>query len=109
MPVNLFSLTLQHFLMLGAILFAVGLYGALSRRNAVAILMSIELMFNGVNVTLVGLSAYVVSATPLLGQIFAIFIITVAAAEAAVGLAIIIAIYRDRKTIEVPDIDMMKW
>ena len=74
-----------------------GLYGALARRNAVAILMSIELMFNGVNVTLVGFSHFVASAMPLLGQIFAIFIITVAAAEAAVGLAIIIAIYRDRQ------------
>jgi NADH:ubiquinone oxidoreductase subunit K len=106
---SLFALTLNHFLLLGALLFAVGIYGALSRRNAVAILMSIELMFNGVNVTLVGLSRYVASATPLLGQIFAIFIITVAAAETAVGLAIIIAIYRDRKTIDVPEIDLMKW
>jgi NADH:ubiquinone oxidoreductase subunit K len=109
MPMNPFALTLNHFLLLGALLFALGLYGALSRRNAVVILMSIELMFNGVNVTLVGLSRFVASATPLLGQIFAIFIITVAAAEAAVGLAIIIAIYRDRKTIEVPEIDLMKW
>jgi len=105
----MFALTLNHFLLLGALLFSIGLFGALSRRNAVAILMSIELMFNGVNVTLVGLSRYVASANPLLGQIFAIFIITVAAAEAAVGLAIILAIYRDRKTIEVPDFDLMKW
>jgi NADH:ubiquinone oxidoreductase subunit K len=109
MPTSLFALTLNHFLLLGALLFSVGLYGALARRNAIVILMSIELMFNGVNVTLVGLSHYVASSTPLLGQIFAIFIITVAAAEAAVGLAIVLAIYRDRKTIEVPDIDMMKW
>lgn len=109
MPTSLFALTLNHFLLLGALLFSAGLYGALSRRNAVAILMSIEVMFNGVNITLVGLSRYVASATPLLGQIFAIFIITVAAAEAAVGLAIVIAIYRDRKTIEVPEIDLMKW
>ena len=109
MPTSLFALTLNHFLLLGALLFAVGLYGALARRNAIVILMSIELMFNGVNVTLVGLSHYVASNTPLLGQIFAIFIITVAAAEAAVGLAIILALYRNRKTIEVGDIDMMKW
>ena len=106
---SLFALTLNHFLLLGALLFAVGLYGALARRNAVAILMSIELMFNGVNITLVGLAHYVASSTQLLGQIFAIFIITVAAAEAAVGLAIILALYRDRKTIEVGDIDLMKW
>ncbi len=103
------SLTLNHFLLLGAVLFAIGLYGALARRNAVVILMSIELMFNGVNVTLVGFSHYIASAVPLLGQIFAIFIITVAAAEAAVGLAIVIALYRDRKTIEVNDVDLMKW
>jgi len=105
----LLSLTLNHYLVLGAVLFAIGLYGALSRRNAVAILMSIELMFNGVNVTLVGFSHYITSSVPLLGQIFAIFIITVAAAEAAVGLAIIIAIYRDRKTISVDELDLMKW
>lgn len=103
------TLTLNHYLMLGAMLFAIGLYGALARRNAVAILMSIELMFNGVNVTLVGLSHYIASSVQLLGQLFAVFIITVAAAEAAVGLAIIIAIYRDRKTVEVNDIDLMKW
>ena len=101
--------TLNHYLLLGAVLFAIGLYGALARRNAIIILMSIELMFNGVNVTMIGFSSFVASAVPLLGQIFAIFIITVAAAEAAVGLAIVIAIYRDRKTIEVDDIDLMKW
>ena len=103
------ALTLNHYLMLGAILFAIGLYGALARRNAIAILMSIELMFNGVNVTLLGFSHFIASSTPLLGQIFAIFIVTVAAAEAAVGLAIFVAGYRDRKTVEVDDIDLMKW
>jgi len=103
------TLTLNHFLLLGSVLFAVGLYGALARRNAVIVLMSIELMFNGVNVTLLGFSRYIASSAPLLGQIFAIFIITVAAAEAAVGLAIIIAVYRDRKTIQLDDIHLMKW
>lgn len=103
------SLTLDHFLLLGAALFTIGLYGALARRNAVAILMSIELMLNGVNVTLVGMSRYLESPLPLLGQIFALFIITVAAAEAAVGLAIVIAVYRDRKTVQVDQIDLMKW
>jgi len=102
-------LTLNHYLLLGALLFAVGLYGALARRNAVAILMSIEVMLNGVNVTLVGMSHYLASPVPLLGQVFAVFIITVAAAEAAVGLAIVIAVYRDRKTISVDEIDLMKW
>ena len=95
--------------MLGAALFAIGLYGALARRNAIVILMSIELMLNGVNVTLVGMSRYLESSLPLLGQIFAIFVITVAAAEAAVGLAIVIAVYRDRKTVRVDQIDLMKW
>ncbi len=103
------SVTLNHYLLLGAVLFSIGLYGALARRNAVVILMSIELMFNGVNVTLVGFSHYIASVVPLVGQVFAIFIITVAAAEAAVGLAIIIALYRDRKTVEVNDVDLMKW
>jgi NADH:ubiquinone oxidoreductase subunit K len=105
----LLTLTLDHYLVLGALLFSIGLYGALARRNAVAVLMSIELMFNGVNVTLIGMAFFLTSAVPLLGQIFAIFIITVAAAEAAVGLAIIISIYRDRKTIEVDEIHLMKW
>lgn len=109
MPMSLSPITLNHYLMLGAVLFAIGLYGALARRNAVVILMSIELMLNGVNVTLLGFSHYIASAVPLLGQIFAIFVITVAAAEAAVGLAIVVAIYRDRKTVEVDEIDLMKW
>lgn len=103
------ALTLNHYLVLGAVLFSIGLYGALARRNAVVVLMSIELMFSGVIVTLVGFSHFITSAVPLLGQIFAIFIITVAAAEAAVGLAILISIYRDRKTIEVDEIHLMKW
>ena len=101
--------TLDHYLLLGALLFAIGLFGALSRRNAVAILMAIELMLNGVNVTLVGFAAFVASTVPLLGQVFTIFVITVAAAEAAVGLAIIISLHRDRQTIEVGDVDLLKW
>jgi NADH:ubiquinone oxidoreductase subunit K len=103
------GLTLDHYLLLGALLFAVGLFGALSRRNAVAILMSIELMFNGVNVTLVAFSTFITAAVPLVGQIFTVFVITVAAAEAAVGLAIIISLHRDRKTIEVGDVGLLKW
>jgi len=101
-------LSINHFLFLGAILFCIGLYGALSKRNAVAILMGIELMFNGVNITLVSFSRFLSPATTI-GQIFAIFIITVAAAEAAVGLAIVLAIYRSRRTISVENIDLMKW
>ena len=84
---------LEHYLILSAILFSIGLYGVLAKRNAVIILMCIELMLNAVNITLVAFSRYVVPAM-LTGQVFAIFVIVVAAAEAAVGLAIILAIYR---------------
>ncbi len=111
-------LSLNSFLLLSATLFCIGLYGALSKRNAVAILMSIELMFNAVNIMLVAFARFLapnsaigqalsdVSAT---GQVFAVFIITVAAAEAAVGLAIVLAIYRTRRTVSVEDVDLMKW
>ncbi len=91
------SIGLEHYLILSAILFSIGLYGALSKRNAIIILMSIEIMLNAVNIAMVAFSRYIV---PLLltGQVFAIFIMVVAAAEAAVGLAIIMAIYRSRGT-----------
>ncbi len=99
---------LEHYLILSAILFSIGLYGALAKRSAVIILMSIEIMLVAVSITMVAFSRYVV---PLLltGQIFVIFIMVVAAAEAAVGLAIIIAIYRGRETIDATKIDLMKW
>ena len=102
------SIGLEHYLILSAILFSIGLYGALSKRNAVVILMSIEIMLNAVNIAMVAFSRYIV---PLLltGQVFAIFIMVVAAAEAAVGLAIIIAIYRNRTTIDTTEINLMKW
>jgi len=102
------SLGLEHYLILSAILFSIGLYGALTKRNAVIILMCIELMLNAVNITMVAFSRYIV---PLLltGQIFAIFIIVVAAAEVAVGLAIILAIYRGLETIDATKINLMKW
>ena len=99
---------LRHFLVLGSILFALGMYGVLSRRNAVGILLSIELMLNGVNLLMVAFARYLTSEQELAGQMFAIFIITQAAAEAAVGLAIIIAIYRQRRTVQVDQLDLMK-
>ncbi len=104
---------LYHFLILGAALFSFGLYGALTRRNAVAILMAIELMLNGLNVTFVAFNRYIPSpagaaASPLTGQLFALFIITVAAAEAALGLAIVIAVYRLRRTIQVDEFDTLR-
>jgi NADH:ubiquinone oxidoreductase subunit K len=106
------GLSLNHFLVLGAILFCIGLYGALTKRNAIAVLMGIEIMLNAVNVTMVGFSFYNSVkpwSTYLTGQIFAIFIITVAAAEAAVALAMVISIYRKRNTVDVGEINLMKW
>ena len=105
---------LQHFLVLSAILFAIGMFGALSRSNAVGVLLSIELMLNAVNIMMVAFNCYVDSPQPnasqtlLAGQLFAIFIMTVAAAEAAVGLAIVITVYRLRHTIQVDEIDLLK-
>jgi len=97
---------LEHFLILSAILFSIGLYGALAKRNAVVILICIEIMLNAVNIAMVAFSRY---GHILTGQIFAIFIMVVAAAEVAVGLAIIIAIYRSRETVDVEKTDLMKW
>jgi NAD(P)H-quinone oxidoreductase subunit 4L len=99
---------LSHYLILAGALFAIGLYGALAKRNAIVILMSIELMLNGVNIAMVAFSRYIV---PLLltGQVFAIFIMVVAAAETAVGLAIVISIYRHRETIDATKINLLKW
>lgn len=108
-------INLNSFLVLGAVVFCIGLFGALSKRNAVAILMSIEIMLNAVNITLVAYASAFQSfpgaghGERLTGQIFAIFIITVAAAEAAVALAMIIAIYRRRSTIDVGQINLMRW
>jgi len=102
------SIGLNYYLILSAILFSIGLYGALTKRNAIVILMSIEIMLNAVNIAMVAFSRFIVPAL-LTGQIFAIFIMVVAAAEAAVGLAIIISIYRSRETIESTKIDSMKW
>jgi NADH-quinone oxidoreductase subunit K len=99
---------LSWYLIVAAILFCIGLYGALARRNAIGVLMGIELMLNAVNINLVAFWRYI---TPqmLTGQVFAIFVITVAAAEAAIGLALIISIFRNRQTVVVEDVEMMKW
>lgn len=99
---------LNHYLTLSAILFCVGIFGVLTRRNAIGILMSIELMFNAVNINFVAFSKFV-TPTGFAGQIFAIFVITVAAAEATVGLAIVLLIYRNYKGIDVDQINIMKW
>lgn len=98
---------LSWYLVVAAALFCIGLYGALARRNGVAVLMGVELMLNAVNLNLVAFWRYV-APQDLAGQVFAIFVITVAAAEAAVGLAILLAIYRSRETVNVEEIDEMK-
>ena len=100
--------TLMHFLILGAILFGAGIFGLLTRRNAIGILMSIELLFNAAAINFVAFTKFV-APDGLAGQIFTIFIITVAAVEAAVGLAIVMLIYRNFKGIEVDKINFMKW
>lgn len=101
------SVGLEHYLVLSAILFAIGLYGALAKRNTIAILLCIEIMLNAVNIAMVAFSRYV-APQMLTGQVFVIFIMAVAAAEAAVGLAIIMAIYRRRNTVDPTEIDSMK-
>jgi NADH:ubiquinone oxidoreductase subunit K len=103
---------LSFYLLLAAAMFCIGLFGALARRNAIAILIGIELMLNAVNINLLAFWRYIVPAnetTALAGQIFVLFVITLAAAEAAIGLALVIAIYRSRDTVNVEDVDLMKW
>ena len=103
----IYPITLQHGLILGAALFAIGMAGALSKRNAIAVLMNIEVMLNGVIVTFVAFARHA-AAPELTGQVFGIFIMTVAAAEAAVGLAIVIAVYRLRRTVQVDAADTLR-
>ncbi|MFD2672057.1 NADH-quinone oxidoreductase subunit NuoK [Marinicrinis sediminis] len=98
---------LGSYLTLGAILFCIGLYGALSKKNAVIVLLSIELMLNAVNINFVAFAKYGPNAN-LSGQIFSLFNMTIAAAEAAVGLAILILLYRNKGTTDVVDMNMMK-
>ena len=117
-------MSLDNFLLVAAIIFSIGLYGSLSKRNVITVLMSIELMFNAVNITAVALSRYVVPASiatlgdqevsdqvvqfVLTGQVFAIFIITVAAAEIVLALGIVIAIYRNKESVFVTDINELR-
>ena len=100
---------LEHVLVVGALLFSFGLFVALSRRNAVGVLMGVELMLNSVNLNLVGFARFVESPRPIDGQVFAVFVITVAAAEAAVALALAVAVYRVRQTIDVDRLNILRW
>jgi len=99
---------LGHFLILGGLLFSIGLLGAVAKRNAIAVFMGIELMLNSVNLNLVAFNHFLHPAL-LAGQAFAIFVIVVAAAEVAVGLAIILSLYRRRANTSVDEIDLLKW
>lgn len=99
---------LTWYLVLAAFVFFCGLYGALARRNAVAVLISIELMLNAVNINLIAFWRYSPTVELLEGQIFAIFVIAIAAAEAAVGLALIISVYRNRRTVNLDKLDLLQ-
>lgn len=101
------AIPLTWYLILSAALFAIGLFGVLARRNAIAILIGVELMLNAVNVNLLAFWRYIRPDDPS-GQVFAIIVLTVAAAEAAVGLALFISIYRTRRTINVDAVDLLK-
>jgi NADH:ubiquinone oxidoreductase subunit K len=102
------SIPLSWFLVLAAALFCIGLYGVLARKNAIAILLGVELMLNAVNINLVAFWRYMDPAQ-MAGQVFAVIVFAVAAAEVAVGLALIISVYRRRSTVVADDIDLMKW
>ena len=99
---------LNQFLLLGAVLFCTGVYGVLARRNGVLVLMSIELILNAVNINLIAFGAMQGGEAALTGQVFALFVITIAAAEVGVGLAIILLIYRNRTSVDLDKVDLMK-
>ena len=96
---------LNEMLLLGAVLFCIGVYGVLARRNGVLVLMSIELILNAVNINLIAFGAF---HDTVMGQIFALFVITVAAAEVGIGLAIVLLLYRNRRSIDLGQVDLMK-
>ncbi len=98
---------LSWYLLVAAALFCIGLYGVFARRNAVAILMSVELLLNAVNINLVAFWRYMTPERPV-GMAWAVFVLTVAAAEAAVGLALVISVYRNRDSVVADDLDLMK-
>ncbi|HHL40408.1 MAG TPA: NADH-quinone oxidoreductase subunit NuoK [Deltaproteobacteria bacterium] len=101
----MFTLTLSHYLVLSLVLFSIGVAGVLLRRNIIIVLMSLELIFNSVNISLVAFSHYL---QDMSGRVFVVFSITVAAAEVAVGLAILVLVYRRRNTVYVEELDEMR-
>jgi NADH:ubiquinone oxidoreductase subunit K len=102
------SVGLEHYLGLSAVLFGIGLWIALAKRNAIVILMGIEIMLSSVNLMMLAFSRFTPSDTPIAGHVFAIFILTVAAAEASVALAMAVAVYRNRGTVDIDKIDLLK-
>ena len=107
-----FNPDLSKFLVIGALLFIIGVAGVLTRRNIIVIFMSIELILNAANLNFIAFSRYLAETggpNALAGQIFSVFVIVVAAAEAAIGLGIVIALYRNKETIWVDEIDLLKW
>ena len=100
------SIPMEYYLVLSALMFTVGVAGVLIRRNAIVVFMSIELMLNSVNLTLVAFSSFLGDST---GQVFVFFVMAVAAAEAAVGLSIIIALFRNKVTVNIDEINLMRW
>ncbi len=103
---------LSRFLMIGALLFVIGVGGVLTRRNIIVIFMSIELILNAANLNFIAFSRYLQatgSVNAVAGQVFSVFVIVVAAAEAAIGLGIVIALYRNKETIWIDQIDLLKW
>ncbi|MCL6495612.1 MAG: NADH-quinone oxidoreductase subunit NuoK [Ignavibacterium sp.] len=100
------TITIEYYLILSAFMFLVGVAGVLTRRNAIVVFMCIELMLNSANLTMIAFASYLGSSV---GQLFVFFVMTVAAAEAAVGLAIIIAIFRNKLTVNIDEINILKW
>ncbi len=100
------SIPLNYYLVLSAVLFSIGVVGVLTRRNAIIVFMCVELMLNSVNLTLISFSAFLGDGA---GQILVLFVMAVAAAEASVGLAIIIALFRNKQTVNIDEINIMKW
>ena len=103
---------LSRFLMIGALLFVIGVGGVLTRRNIIVIFMSIELILNAANLNFIAFSRYLQdtgNVNAVAGQVFTVFVIVVAAAEAAIGLGIVIALYRNKETIWIDEIDLLKW
>jgi NADH:ubiquinone oxidoreductase subunit K len=99
---------LPHYILFGSILFSIGFFGVLTRRNAIGVLMSLELILNSVNINLVAANKFV-AASAAVGQLLAVFVIVVAAAEIAVGIALVISIYRQRRSVDLNNFNLLKW